>query len=113
MILDGMVINASALVNGTTIDFVPMSEVPDQVTYYHVETEAHDVIFANGAPAETFVDYFGRRGFDNHQDYIDLYGAERIIPEMRQPRISAGRLLPEKIKARLHIIDADPELRRA
>ena len=98
MIIDRLVINASALVNPTTIDFVPMAELPDQVTYYHVETEAHDVILDNGAPAETFVDYTGRRAFDNFQEYVDLYGAERIIPEMDRSRISSARTLPDAIK---------------
>lgn len=106
MIVDGVVINASALVNGTTIDWLPMNELPDEVTYYHIETEAHDVILANGAPAETFIDVAGRQAFDNHQEYLDLYGAERIIPEMRAHRITSQRLLPQSIKARLGITDA-------
>jgi hypothetical protein len=80
MILDDLVINAAALVNGTTIDFVPMDELAESFTVYHIETEARDVILANGAPAETFVDYAGRQAFDTHRDYLDLCGAERIIP---------------------------------
>ncbi|MGC1504983.1 MAG: Hint domain-containing protein [Sulfitobacter sp.] len=107
MIIDGLVINASALVNGDTIDFVPLSELPDQVTYYHVETDAHDVILANGAPAETFMDASGRSAFDNSQEYIDLYGVERIIPEMDMPRISSRRLVPDAIKTRLGIKDEE------
>jgi len=105
MILDGLVINASALVNGTTIDFVPMSDLPDSVTVYHIETEAHDVILANGAASETFLDSAGRAMFNNHAEYLGLYGVERIIPEMPAPRINAQRLLPETIKARLGIND--------
>ena len=114
MILDDLIINASALVNGTTIDFVPLAELPDEITYYHIETQAHDVILANGAPVETFVDAVTRARFDNYQDYLDLYGAERLIPEMSRPRISAQRLLPETIKARLgikgEVIDWDAPL---
>jgi Hint domain-containing protein len=109
MIIDGLVINASALVNGTTIDFVRMSELPDQVTYYHIETENHDIILANGARAETFVDVVSRSVFDNYQEYLDLYGAERIITEMDRPRISSKRLVPESIKARLGIGDGIAE----
>ena len=71
MVIDGLIINASALINGTTIDWVPMDELPDRVTYYHVETEDHDVILANGAPAETFVDAVTRSHFDNHQEYLE------------------------------------------
>ncbi len=103
MILDGYVINASALINGTTIDWVRMDDLPTNVTYYHIETEDHDVILANGAPAETFVDAVTRAGFDNHHEYIDLFGADRVIPEMPMLRISAQRLLSKHIKARLGI----------
>lgn len=101
MILDGLVINASALVNGSTIAFIPLSELPNRLTYYHVETENHDVILANGAPAETFIDYVGREAFDNHAEYLDLYGCERIISEMTRPRVSSARMLPEAIRTRL------------
>jgi hypothetical protein len=98
---DGLVINASALVNGDTVRFVPVSEMPTEFTYYHIETEDHDVILANGAPSETFIDVAGRSVFDNYDEYIALYGVERIIPEMRKHRISTQRLLPDAIKARL------------
>ena len=43
--------------------------------------------------------------FDNYQEYLDLYGAERIIPEMDRMRITSRRLLPDAIKARLGIVD--------
>lgn len=101
MIIDGLVINASALVNGSTIDFVPLNELPDNVTYFHVETEHHDVIVANGAAAETFVDSAGRKAFDNYAEFVELYGADRIIPEMPRTRISSARLVPEDIRERL------------
>ncbi len=103
MIVDGLVINASALINGTSIDWVPLAELPERFTVYHVETQAHDVILANGAPSETYLDLPGRRTFDNYAEYLDLYGAERTIPEMDRPRISARRLLPDAIRARLGI----------
>lgn len=101
LIVDGLVVNAAALVNGDNIAFVPMSQLPERVTYYHIETAAHDVILANGTPAETFVDAVGRSQFDNFQEYLDLYGAERIIPEMNRPRVSSRRLVPTEIRERL------------
>jgi len=105
MILDDLVVNASALVNGTTVAFVPMAELSDDFTYYHIETEAHDVILANGAISETYLDIPGRKAFDNYAEYLDLYGVERIIPEMDRPRISSQRLLPEALRARLGICE--------
>ncbi|MGS4981720.1 Hint domain-containing protein [Pseudosulfitobacter sp. RP-4] len=101
MILDDMVVNAGAMVNGDTIRFVPLSDMPAEFTYYHVETEHHDEILANGAASETFIDYVGRKGFDNYLEYLDLYGADRIIPEMNRLRVSAKRLLPPQLAQRL------------
>lgn len=101
MIVDGMVINAAALVNWDTIRFVSVDDMPDEYTYYHIETEDHDVILANGAAAETFVDAAGRAGFDNHDEYLELFGAERIVPTMPKPRISSPRLVPADIQRRL------------
>ncbi|MBW4984593.1 Hint domain-containing protein [Mameliella sp. CS4] len=101
LILDGVAINAGALVNGTTIQVVPMEQQPERVTYYHVETEAHDVILANGLPAETYVDFVRRQAFDNYQDYVALYGEERSIPAMPLPRASSARLIPCALRSHL------------
>lgn len=102
MILDGLVVNASALVNGSTIDFVPATELGGRFKVYHVETESHEEILANGAAAETFVDYAARKNFDNYEEYLALYsGVERLIPEMTKPRISSSRMLPTQLRTKL------------
>ncbi|MEQ6204047.1 Hint domain-containing protein [Sulfitobacter sp. HNIBRBA2951] len=107
MVIDDMIINAGSLVNGPTIEWVPAAELPPRMTYYHIETAQHDVILANGAPTETFIDYVGRQSFDNYQEYVDLYGYERMIPEMTHRRISARRLLPPHIRTRFGIAICD------
>jgi hypothetical protein len=101
LLVDGLLVNAGALVNGGSIDWVPVSELGERFTVYHVETEDHDIILAEGAPAETFIDYVGRQAFDNYAEYVALYGEERIITEAPYPRISTPRLLPPARKARL------------
>jgi hypothetical protein len=101
LLVDGLLVNAGALVNGGSIDWVPVSELGERFTVYHVETEDHDIILAEGAPAETFIDYVGRQVFDNYADYVALYGEERIITEAPYPRISTPRLLPPALRARL------------
>lgn len=106
MMIDGLVINAGALVNGTTITLVPLAELATRVTYYHIETSDHEVILANGAAAETFVDYAGRAAFDNYAEYLALYGAPQMIAELHAPRITSARLLPESIRARLATANA-------
>jgi hypothetical protein len=101
VIVDDLVIDAGALVNGTTVSHVPKSELPSTVTYYHIETSDHDVILAEGLETETFIDYVGRKAFVNYDEYVALYGHEEVIAEMPKSRISARRLVPESIRARL------------
>jgi hypothetical protein len=36
-----------------------------QVAYFHVELDTHDILFADGAPAESYLDTGNRDGFDN------------------------------------------------
>ncbi len=47
------------LINGTSIARVPV----DTVTYWHVELDAHDILLAEGLPAESFLDYGNRSWF--------------------------------------------------
>jgi hypothetical protein len=49
------------LINGATI----VQEAAESVTYYHVELPAHDVILAEGLPAESFLDTGNRAAFAN------------------------------------------------
>lgn len=101
--LDGLLINAGALVNGTTIHAIPLAQMPARFTYWHVETEAHEVVLAENCPAESFIDYTPRDCFDNHAAYLARYGRDRLISEMALPRVSAARLLPPRLRARLGI----------
>lgn len=94
--IDGLLINASALVNGRTIR--QEREIPlESFTYYHVETEAHELLLAEGVAAESYLDLPARDRFDN--------GAERADAppnaNMPIPRISSRRLVPRQILERL------------
>ena len=57
-VVDEVLIPASSLINGATIVQVDVEEV----TYWHVELESHDIILANGLPTESYIDV-GNRGF--------------------------------------------------
>ena len=59
LLIDGVLFPAKCLINGTTIVQVEV----DHVTYHHVELETHDVIFAEGQPAETYLDTGNRSSF--------------------------------------------------
>jgi hypothetical protein len=106
LLIDGMLVNAGALVNGGSVDWVPLAEFDGSYTVYHVETEAHDVILAEGAPTETYIDYVGRQAFENYAEYVALCGADRPIVEMTCPRVTSGRHLPQAIRARLGLVSA-------
>ena len=96
LLFGDMLVNAGTLAeDGTPIRFLPLSDMPTSFIWWHVELENHEVVLANGGvPAESFIDYVGRSGFDNYDEYLDLVGADRLIPEMPFARISARRLLP-------------------
>ncbi len=60
--LDGLFVAAGHLVNGTSIT---RGEVVTDLTYWHVELESHDLLIAEGTPAESFLPAPGiRRLFD-------------------------------------------------
>ncbi len=100
LFVDGVLVQAGALVNGTTV--APMTDLPERFTYFHVELEDHSLILAEGVPAETFVDNVTRRRFDNHADYVALYGETKpMIAEMAVPRIKSARQLPHALRWRL------------
>ncbi|TXN43880.1 hypothetical protein FV233_16875 [Methylobacterium sp. WL7] len=68
--LDGVLIPAEHLVNGATI---VKAQAVEAVTYWHVELDSHDVLLAEGAPAESFIDDHGRAIFHNADTFHALY----------------------------------------
>ncbi|MDF0594405.1 Hint domain-containing protein [Psychromarinibacter halotolerans] len=107
MVLDGMLVNAAALVNGDTIRLELAEARNAEVTVYHVETARHDVLLANGAATESFVEANGRAAYDNYADYVARFGEDRTIAEMALPRVTSARLLPADLRARLGLTEAD------
>jgi hypothetical protein len=71
LFIDEVFIPAAALVNGVSI---LRREAAGAADYIHIELADHDVVFAEGAPAETFVDDNSRAMFENVSEYYDLYG---------------------------------------
>ena len=103
MLVDDILCEAGTLVNGMTIAHVPLSEFGERYTVYHIETEAHEILLANGASAETFVDNVSRRAFDNFAEFEALHGNPPEMKELSYPRASNARHLPARIKTRLSI----------
>ena len=80
---EGALIPISALVNGASI----MQERRDSIEYWHVELDAHDVILAEGLPAESYLDCGNRTAFENggafleaHPDFKPKHWAETCLP---------------------------------
>jgi hypothetical protein len=73
LLLEGTLIEARLLTNGRSI--VP-AEVTEDVEYFNIELDSHDVILAEGAAVESFVDDHGSRAmFDNAPEYDAAYDA--------------------------------------
>ncbi len=102
MVVDGMIVHAAALVNGETITREMPDDLERQFTYWHVETEEHEILIANGAPAETYIDNVSRAAFDNHAEFLDLYGiATPAMTELDLPRVVTARQVPASLRERL------------
>jgi Hint domain len=76
--LGGILIRASDLLNGTTIRIDPCRNYC-ALEYYHILTESHHIIYANGATSETLLPtQITRAIFDNYEEYQRLHEEERI-----------------------------------
>ena len=92
--IDGALIPAKYLVNGTSI-VQAMPEGVEEIEYFHIELETHEVIFAEGVAAETllvmkereaFADLI-REEFDNFAERKQLYGNDALAMTPCAPRV--------------------------
>lgn len=97
VVIDGAFVRAATLVNGVSV--VRTDETTD-LTYIHIETDAQDVVFAEGLPAETFVDDNSRLMFDNAHEYAELYGADDVAATFSGTRFEEGAQL-EAVRRRI------------
>jgi glycosyltransferase involved in cell wall biosynthesis len=88
MFLDGVLIEAIDLVNGVSIF---QAERVERVDYFHIELDSHDIIVAEGALSESFVDDDSRGMFQNAHEFAALY-PDRLTQPARYcaPRIAFG-----------------------
>jgi hypothetical protein len=87
MYLDRALIEAKDLINGVSI---VQAERVEAIEYVHIELETHDVIIAEGALAESFIDDDSRAMFHNAHDYATLYA-----DDVRQPACYCAPRLDE------------------
>ncbi len=67
--IDAVLVPIKHLVNGTSIAQVQATEV----TYYHLELPHHEVLLAEGLPAESWLDTGNRRNFANADGVVALH----------------------------------------
>ena len=83
IVAEQVLIPVGSLLNGVT---VTQHQLPT-VQYWHIELDRHDIIVADGLPAETYLDCGNRSAFENDGAIIDLH------PDLR-PHLAAGFCLP-------------------
>lgn len=86
LLIDGVLVPAELLINGTTItrDQRHVREY-DELEFLHVKLESHDVIYAEGVPAETLINV--QESAVNFADYLRRYGTAATDEEHCAPHI--------------------------
>jgi len=84
LFIDGYLIEAKTLVNGVT---VIVDRSPRYITYHHIELERHDVVLAEGLPAESYLESGNRAMFESdavpmvlHPDFLSLRRENACAP---------------------------------
>lgn len=104
LFLDGVLIPVKHLVNGRSIRQIRRT----RARYFHVELDRHDVLLAEGAPAESYLDTGDRANFINGGRVVTLhpsFGAMRREAGACAQLVVTGPPL-ERVRARLEEIAA-------
>jgi hypothetical protein len=94
LLIDGVLVPAEMLINGTTITRDEGREY-DELAYIHVKLESHDVIYAEGVPAETLINV--QESAVNFADYLRRYGTAATDEERCAPYIHIWGGRPELV----------------
>jgi hypothetical protein len=108
--IDGVLIPVEFLVNHRSILWDDRAQ---EVAIYHVELDSHDVLLANGAPAESFRDDGNRWLFHNARSVLDLPPQQPYAPVLTCGDVVDKlwrRLLDRAGPRRLPPMTDDPDL---
>ena len=116
MCLDNQLFLARDLVNGASIAYCDSFPT---IEYFHIELPSHEIIYAEGAAAESWLDCDNRNVFTNVLDYLKLDRPEstakptRCLPLVREGVAlhAARRKLAEHIRQAGFEFSKDPEPR--
>ncbi|WP_099347667.1 Hint domain-containing protein [Acetobacter aceti] len=91
MYLDGVLVAASSLINGET---VVQCELNEQIDYFNIELDTHDLLLAEGAPSESYVEDGGRGIFHNAAEFYTRYPDAVTMEAVHcAPRVEEGEAL--------------------
>ena len=95
--IDGVLVPAEVLINGATITRYEAREY-DELEFFHVKLESHDVVYAEGAPAETLLNV--QESAVNFAEYFRRYGTVATDDKRCAPHVHiwGGRV---ELKSRL------------
>jgi len=92
MVFDDRLVPARMLVNGTSII---IDRGISAYTYYHVELDSHEAIWAEGALTESYLDTGNRDQFENHA--VTVMFAERVAGGSENLPLDTSRAFVEPI----------------
>jgi hypothetical protein len=84
LLIEGVLAPAETLINGSTITRYEARE-HEELEFFHIKLESHDVIYAAGAPAETLL--FVEENAVNFADYFRRYGTPAMDEVRCAPHI--------------------------
>jgi hypothetical protein len=97
LLIDGVLVPAEVLINGATITRYEAREY-DELEFFHVKLESHDVVYAEGAAAETLLNV--QESAVNFAEYFRRYGTAPTDDNRCAPHVHiwGGRV---ELKSRL------------
>jgi len=112
--LEGSLIEAGALIDHASVDRVTEWNAPE-LTYFNLELDQHELIWANGVATESYfssyrTNGFSRESWDNYSEYVALYGEGELMQELDMPRIPFSRQIPAAVAAKLELNTEAKEL---
>jgi hypothetical protein len=85
LLIDGVLVTAGSLINGTTITLYAADEF-DALEFFHIKLETHDIVYAEGAGCETLLTVDEKA--NNFAEYLRKYGEAKTNNEPCLPILS-------------------------
>lgn len=97
LLIDGVLVPVSNLINGTTITIYDASDL-DEIEYFHIKLHRHAVIYAEGTPCETLLIVDDHAV--NYSEYLREYGPPEVEYIRCAPWTGVGRRVEIKSRFR-------------